>query len=392
MTTLSPNSPMKRNLSILAASLATLALLSAHMALAEDGVTDTEIKLGMCNALTGNSAALGTGVKAGASAFFARLNAAGGVNGRKINLVSYDDGYEPQQTVTQTKKLIEEDKVFALFGYVGTPTSSAILPQLAQTGVPFLAPFTGAEMLRHPIKKHVFNVRASYFDETEGLVERLTTDLGIKSIGVFIQDDAYGAAGEAGVLKALRKRDLTLTGRGTYTRNTVAVETGLAALMQAKPEAVIMVGSYKACAVFVKQARAGGFKPVFCNVSFVGTSALISALGGEGDGVYISQVMPSPWDASVPVVKEYQDAMKSTGQNDFDYTSLEGYVSAAVCARGLDQTGKDLTREGFLSALESLKTDINGLAVVFSATRHQALQDVYFTRVQDGKAVPITKF
>ena len=250
---------MKLTHSLLTLSLAGTLAFSGRVALAADGITDSEIKLGMCNALTGNSAALGTGMKAGASAFFAKLNAAGGVNGRQLTLVSYDDGYEPQRTIAQTTKLIDEDKVFALFGYVGTPTSAAILPQLAKSGIPFLAPYTGAEMLRNPVRKNIFNVRASYFDETEGLVERLTTDLGAKSIGVFVQDDAYGAAGEAGVVKALRKRGLTLAGKGVYTRNTVEVAAGLAALTQAKPDAVIMIGSYKACAAFVKQAKAGGF-------------------------------------------------------------------------------------------------------------------------------------
>lgn len=383
---------MKLQSSLTVLSLTAMLAFSARLAMAADGVTDSEIKLGMCNALTGDSAALGSGMKTGASAFFAKLNAAGGVNGRKISLVSYDDGYEPQRTIAQTAKLIDEDKVFALFGYVGTPTSSAILPQLAKSGIPFVAPFTGAEMLRHPVKKNVFNVRASYFDETEGLVERLTTDLGIKSIGVFIQDDAYGAAGEAGVLKALRKRSLTMAGKGTYTRNTVEVDAGEAALKQANPQAVIMIGSYKACAAFVKKAKADGFKPVFCNVSFVGTSALMRELGADGDGVYISQVMPSPWDASVPIVKDYQEAMKAAGQSECDYTSLEGYVSAAVFAQGLDNAGKDLTADGFIAALESLNASVSGLSIAFSPTSHQALNEVYFTKVQDGKAVPVTKF
>jgi len=330
---------MKPNQSIMVLALTTALAFSPRLAVA-DGVTDTEIKLGMCNALTGSSAALGTGVKAGASAFFSQLNAAGGVNGRKINLLSYDDAYDPPKTVAQTSKLIEEDQVFALFGYVGTPTASAIMPQFFKSGIPFIAPVTGAELLRNPVRKNVFNVRASYFDETEGLVEHLTTDLGVKTIGVFIQEDAYGSAGEAGVQKALHKRGLAEAGRGTYTRGTVEVTAGLAALKAASPEAVILVGSYKACAAFVKQAKAGGFKPVFCNVSFVGTSALIQEMGAEGEGVYISQVMPSPWDARVAIVKDYQTAMKAASQNDFDYTSLEGYVSAAVLTQGLKRPAR----------------------------------------------------
>jgi ABC-type branched-subunit amino acid transport system substrate-binding protein len=365
---------------------------AASVVRAEDGVTDAEIKVGMCNALTGPSAALGTGMKAGATAFFSKLNAAGGVNGRKINLLSYDDAYEPAKTAALTTKLIEEDKVFALFGYVGTPTASAIMPQLARSGIPFVAPFTGAELLRNPVKKNIVNVRGSYFDETEGLVEHLTTDLGIKSIGVFIQEDAYGAAGEAGVQKALRKRDLTLAGKGTYTRGTEEIASGLAALKSANPQAVIMVGSYKACAAFVKQAKAGGFKPLFCNVSFVGTSALMREMGDDGEGVYVSQVMPSPWDDSVPVVKDYQAAMKAAGETEFDYTSLEGYVSASVFAQGLDKSGTGLTREAFLNSLESLNTSIGGLTIALSPASHQAMKDIYFIQVRAGKAIPITKF
>ena len=378
-----------RSLGVVAAFSAALAL----RATAEPGVTATEIKVGMANALTGNAAALGTGMAAGVSACFAQLNAAGGIEGRKLTLVSRDDGYEPDKCVAQTKALIDDDKIFSLLGYVGTPTATAIMPLLAQNpNLVFLAPFTGAEFLRSPLKKNVFNVRASYFDETEGLIEHLTTDLGIKEIGVFIQDDAFGAAGEAGVLKALRKRNLTLAGKGTYKRNTSEVASGLDALKPAKPKAVIMVGTYKACAAFIKQAKAAGFTPIFCNISFVGTSALIKELGADGDGVIVSQVMPSPHDPSVAIVKDYQAAMKAAGGTEFDYTSLEGYVAATVYAAAIRKAGTALTRDGFLLALESLKAGIGGLEIEFSAANHQALRQVYFTRVEAGRAISIGRF
>jgi branched-chain amino acid transport system substrate-binding protein len=359
---------------------------------AEPGVTDTEIRVGMVNALSGNAAALGTGMAAGVNASFAQLNAAGGIHGRKLTLISRDDGYEPDKCVEQTKALIDDEKVFSLLGYVGTPTATAIMPLLAKNpNLVFLAPFTGAEFLRSPVKKNVFNVRASYFDETEGLVEHLIADLGIKEIGVFIQDDAFGAAGEAGVLKALRKRNLTVAGKGTYKRNTTEVAAGLQTLKAAGPKAVIMVGAYKACAEFIKQSKAAGFTPIFCNISFVGTAALIKELGAAGDGVIISQVMPSPQDASIAIVKDYQAAMKATG-GDLDYTSLEGYVAATVYAAALRKAGATLTRDGFLQALESLKAGIGGIDIEFGPTNHQALRQVYFTRVKAGSAVPITRF
>jgi ABC-type branched-subunit amino acid transport system substrate-binding protein len=375
---------------LLACTLVLTAM--STVAHAEDGVTKTEIVIGMSNALTGPAAGLGTGVKAGATAYINKVNAAGGVNGRKIKLVSYDDGYEPDQAAAMTNKLIEQDKVFALFGYVGTPTSTAVLPAASKAGVPYIAPFTGAEFLRNPINKIVYNVRASYFDETEGMVERLTKDLGIKKIGLFIQDDAYGNAGKAGVSRALAKMGLTPVGEGKYKRNTVDVDAALATLKAADPEAVVMVGTYKACAAFVKKAKASGFNPKFLNVSFVGTANFIKEAGTESEGVYITQVVPSPADASLPMVKQYQADMKSEGSSDFDFTSLEGHVDAVVLVEALRKAGTDLSRASFLTAFESLSLDLGGLKVAYSPTNHQGIKTIFYTVVKDGKAMSITKF
>lgn len=361
-------------------------------AAAEDGVSKDEILIGMSNALTGPSSALGTGMRAGAEAYFKKLNAAGGVNGRKVKLISLDDGYEPENTVKNTEKLINEHKVFALFGYVGTPTSVAVMPLIGKSKVPYVAPFTGAEAIRNPVNPQVFNVRSSYFDETEGLVEHFKADLGITKIGVFVQDDAYGAAGEAGVRRALAKRDLQMTGRGVYKRNTVDVDGGYAEVKKSAPEAVVLVGTYKACAAFAKKAKADGWKVKIANVSFVGTAALIKEMGKDGEGVFISQVLPSPSDASVPVVKEYQAAMKANGQSALDYTSLEGFVGAKVLAEGLSKAGKDLTRDGFRSSMEAMKFDVGGLEIAFSSGNHNGNNRVWFTMVKGGKAVPVTSF
>lgn len=373
--------------------VALLLLAAAFPCYAEDGVTQNEIVIGMSNALSGPAAGLGTQLKAGATAYFDKINAAGGVNGRKIRLISYDDGYEPERTAAMTRKLIEQDKVFALFGYVGTPTSAAAVPFATKMGVPYIAPFTGAEALRNPVQKLVFNVRASYFDETEGMVERLTKDLGVKKIGVFIQDDGYGNAGKAGVSRALNKRGMTLAGEGKYTRNTVDVDAGLAALKAANPEAVIMVGTYKACAEFVKKARASGFNPRFLNLSFVGTSNFINEAGSAGEGVYITQVMPSPFDDAMAIVKQYQAVLRKADKKaEFDFTSLEGYVDAVVLVDALKKAGSDLTRVSLLSALDSLNIDIGGLKVAYSPTDHQGIESIFYTVVKNGKAVSITKF
>ncbi len=370
-----------------------LFLAVTSSAYAEDGVTQNEIVIGMSNALSGPAAGLGTQLKAGATAYFDKVNAAGGVNGRKIKLISYDDGYEPEQTAAMTRKLIEQDKVFALFGYVGTPTSAAAIPFATKMNVPYIAPFTGAEALRNPVQKLVFNVRASYFDETEGMVEHLTKDLGIKKIGVFIQDDGYGNAGKAGVSRALNKMGLALTGEGKYTRNTTDVDAGLAAIKAANPEAVIMVGTYKACAEFVKKAKASGFNPKFLNLSFVGTSNFIKEAGSAGEGVYITQVMPSPFDDATAIVKQYQAVMKKADKKaEFDFTSLEGYVDAAVLVEALTKAGSNLTRATFLGTFETLNIDLGGLKVAYSPTDHQGSKSIFYTVVKNGKAASISKF
>lgn len=355
-------------------------------ALAETGVTGSEVTLGMANALTGPASALGTGIKKGASVYFEKINAGGGINGRKIKLISYDDGYEPKDTVTATNRLIKEDKVFALFGYVGTPTSKAIMPTINNEKIIFFGPFTGAEFLRSPVNKYIFNVRGSYFDEAETQVRHLAENLGIKKIGLFIQDDAYGLAVKGGVVRSLRQRGLELSGEGRYTRNTVDIEEGLSALKKANPEAVSMVGTYSAMAAFIKKAKKEGFDPVFLNVSFVGTDELVKELGPSGEGVVITQVMPSPYNPSLPIVKQYQEDMKAAGHSEFDYVSLEGYVDALVFAEILKKAGKDLTRDSFIAAAEALNLKHGGLAFSMSPKNHQALEKIHLTKITGGRA------
>jgi ABC-type branched-subunit amino acid transport system substrate-binding protein len=366
-------------------SFLVLLLASVPYALAENGVTATEVTVGMCNALTGPASALGTGMKKGSMVYFNKVNKAGGINGRKVRVISYDDGYEPKNTVEQTRKLIHDDKVFALFGYVGTPTSSAVLPLFNEARIPFWGPFTGAEFLRTPVNRHIFNVRGSYFDEAETQVQYLTEKRGIKRIAILYQNDAYGLAVKGGILKALKKRNLDLAGEGTYERNTEDVSTALAALKKANPEAVSMVGTYKAIAAFVKKAKAEGFNPVFLNVSFVGTAALVKELAGAGDGVIITQVMPSPRDASVPLVAQYRADMKAAGHTELDYTDLEGYVDAVVFVETLKKAGANLTRDSFIAAAEGLNAAIGGLNFKFTPADHHALEKIYLTRIAAGQ-------
>jgi branched-chain amino acid transport system substrate-binding protein len=355
----------------------------------EQGVTGSSITIGMANALSGPASALGAGMKEGALAYFRKINAAGGVNGRTIKLISYDDGYEPKKTVEATNKLVYEDKVFALFGYVGTPTSTAIMPLINKEKMIYWGPFTGAEFLRNPVNKYIFNVRGSYFDEAETQVKYLTEKLGKKRIGVLIQNDAYGLAVKGGVVKALKSRNMTIVGEGTFERNTENVDAGLAALKAASPDAVVMVGTYRAMAAFIKKAKGQGFNPVFLNVSFVGTAALVKELAGAGDGVIITQVMPSPYDTSLPIIRQYQNDLKAAGHTDMDYTDLEGYIDAVVFVETLKKAGNNLTQETFIKAAESMNASAGGLGFSFSQTNHQAMSRIYLTKIAGNKVVAV---
>jgi branched-chain amino acid transport system substrate-binding protein len=353
-------------------SLASLALvLASTLSLAENGVTDKEILIGQFAAISGPAALLGQRMQLGMQAYFTAVNAQGGVNGRSIKLVTRDDGYEPEKAAAAVKALIHEDKVFALAGSVGTPTGIAALPVVSAEQVPLVGMFTGAQALREPFNRQVFHVRASYFDETERIVQHLTT-LGVRKIAVFYQNDSYGKAGLDGVLRALTKRQLKPVAIATVERNSVDVSKALDTILKSEPEAVVQISAYTSCAAFIKAARAKGYGGQFFNVSFVGSQALADALGEAGAGVVISQVVPFPYIANSQVVREYQQRMSEAGHKDFDFSSMEGFLTARVLVEGLRRAGKNLSRETLIAGLESIHDlNLGGFTVNYSAKEHQ---------------------
>jgi len=360
------------------------ALLAAAVH-AEPGVTPTTIIIGQSAAFSGPASELGTEMRAGAMAYFQAINAAGGVNGRKIELRSLDDGYEGDRAAANTKKFID-DGVFLLFGYVGTPTSNASKPIFTAARVPFVGPFTGAESLRNPLNRYIFNIRASYFDETDKLVGQLAGQT-LDRIAVFYQNDDYGKAGLAGVQRAMQKRNMNIIATGTVERNTVDVAAAVTSICKVDPQGVVMISAYKSCAAFIKAMRAAGCNPQFMNVSFVGSKALAQETGPAGRGVGISQVVPFPWNISARVVKDYQQLLEaSTGTKNYSWTSLEGFIAAKVLVEGLRRTGADLTREKFITAMESLRDyDVGGYTVSFSPTDHNGSKFVELTVIgKDG--------
>ena len=269
--------------------------------------SESKIILGQSAAFTGPAAQLGIQFHRGAKLYFDQINAQGGVGKRLIELRTLDDGYEPDRCAENTRKLLADD-VFALFGYIGTPTGVVALPLAIKEKTPFFAPFTGAMVLRQPFNRYAFHVRASYNDETALIVKQMST-LGLKKFGVFFQNDAYGKAGLDGVTLALAGIGLKPAAQASFERNTVEITQAVKTLVDARPEAIVQVGAYKACAAFIRQARQAGYGGTFYNVSFVGTQALSDELGKEGAGVVVCQVMPSPYSAARPIARQFTEAI-----------------------------------------------------------------------------------
>ena len=266
----------------------------------------------------------------------------------------------------------------------GTPTGAAHLPVTTQAKVPLVGMFTGAEVLRVPFNRYVFHVRASYYDETEKIVEQLVST-GNKKIAVFFQDDSYGQAGLKGVEIAMGKRNMKILALGKVERNTVKVEDAVKTINAAQPDGVVMISAYTSIAEFVRQMKRSGSTTQFHNVSFVGSKALADSLKDEGYGVAISQVVPFPWSPSVPIVKEYQEIMAKAGNMDFNFSSLEGFIVAKVMVEGLKRAGKDLTREKLVAALEGMNNvDLGEFVVNFSPITHSGSKFVDLTMIGRG--------
>ncbi len=365
---------------------ATPALVDAGSAPAA-GVSDERVLFGQSAAFSGPASELGLNMRLGIQAAFQEANAKGGVHGRWLELTTLDDAYEPEAAIANTKQLIEQEHVFALIGAVGTPTSRSAVPVAVEANTPYLAPFTGAAFLRgEDLHNVVINLRASYNQETEEMVERLTNDLGIRRIALLYQDDSYGRAGYNGVQAALERRGMTLAAVGVYPRNTTAVKTALLDLREGQPEAVIMVGAYEPVAALVAWARHLGLIPVFMTISFVGSNALAQELGPEGAGVFVTQVVPFPTDTSLPVVQAYHRALAAHDPDAVPgFVSFEGYLAGRLTILGLERCGPDLSRECFLNSLRSAE-EIDGFSLRYGDADNQGSDAVFLSVIgADGR-------
>lgn len=356
---------------------------ASTQAAADQGVSDTEIRFAQVAAIEGPASALGTGMQLGILSAFSEANNAGGVNGRMLSLESMDDGYEPSRSIDAVNSVIESDNYLALIGPVGTPTTKATQPIATEANMPMIGPFTGAGFLRDPSLLNVVNLRATYDAETAAWINYLVDEKGYSNIAILYQDDGFGRVGLAGVKKAMDARGMTISAEGTYTRNTVAVKSALLEIRKAKPEAVVMVGAYKPLSEFIKLSKKMRMDPTFVTISFVGSKALAAELGDAGEGVIVSQVVPQPWDTSIPVVAEYQAALKAHDPAaEPGFVSLEGYLTGRVAIEALKTAGADLTREAYLTALTNLGAmDFGGFPMTFGPGDNQGSESVFLTRI-----------
>lgn len=362
------------------------------------GVNGEEIIIGSSSALGGHASFLGTQTIHGSMSYINEINENGGIYGRKIRLITYDDKYDPPKTVANTQRLISQDKVFVLFDYVGTPTSVKIIDIVHKAKVPAVGFFTGAEALRTPYRPYMFHIRDSYYAEAEGAVSYFCDKLDLKKIAVMYQEDAFGLAVLSGVQLALERRNLETITTATYIRGTMDVEDALISIKASGADAVVMVGTYSPLAKFIKISHDAGFHPYFHTVSFVGSRAFGKELietqkidPSEYEKIIVTQVVPSPFNEEFEGVGEYLALLGKYYPNDEpNYVSLEGFMNAKVLVKAFVDAGKNLTRESFINSIENIRNyDLGiGKAVSYDVLDHKGLEGIYYSKItKEGRFV-----
>ncbi len=340
---------------------------------------------------TGTIKELGNAVELGTNAYFHHINTNNLLNNKKIKLVAYEDKYEPQLTLQNIKKLIKDDKIFALYGFVGTPTVKNILPILRQTDIPFIAAFTGASFLRDDYYENIINFRSSYQQEIEEQIKYLHNKKGFTKIAVFYQNDEYGEDGYISVVNTLKKYNLSLVAEGSYKRNTLSIRHAFHAINNAKPEAIIMVGANKANTLFIKKAKKNkNFKnTIFCNISFGDASAMIKKLDGHTKNILFSQVVPSYNNLDIPIIKEYHKILKAYDSNyEAGFISLEAFLNAKIVVTALKNIKGSITRSKFIEELKKIpQNTLKGLKIEYK--NQQLFNKVYLFKYENNNFIKV---
>ena len=348
------------------------------------------LKLGISVPSSGIMKAWGSAVYNGADAYFSYVNDNNLLQDKKISLIVYDDMYEPERTIKNIKKLIDE-KIFVFFGFVGTPTVKKILPIVKEKNIPLIAPFSGAEFLRKPENKNFVNFRSSYDQEIDAIVKYLYEKKGIKRFAVFYQNDDYGEEGFVSLLESLNKRGLKLAGEGTYKRNTLSIKHALYEIRGVQPEAILMVGAYKANALFIKTAKKDSIfeDTYFCNISFGDADEMLKQLDKNTTNLLFSEVVPNYKDSNLKVVLEYKELMQKYYPNQaLGFISLESFLAAKTVVAALQNIKGDITRKKFLKEIKNLKSDsLGALEIGFKNT--QLHNKVYLYEYEDSNFIEV---
>ncbi len=361
--------------------------ICAMAARAEDGVTDKTILIGQTVSMTGQVAGAVKEMNEGARAYVDSVNRSGGVHGRKIEVRTLDDKFDPETAAANAVKLVKQDRVFALFLNRATPHTEAILPIIRSAGVPLVAPSTGAAIFHMPVNPLLFNVRAKYQDEVAKAVEHFAT-VGMREIGLLHVDDSFGRDALAGFKQAMAVRKLTPSIMTTFDRAKPDIMATVRAALDAKPQAVIIVGTATTTADLIKGIRAAGSRMQVMTLSNNSSQAFVKSLGADGLGVIVSQVTPAPHLVSTPLGQEFKVAASASGAT-VSYAAMEGFVAAKVLVEGLRRAGRNLTRESFIRALESMqKVDLGGLLISYSPNDHTGSEFVELTMIgKDGRFI-----
>ncbi len=389
---------MRRFLPLLLSSLAATAIATAQTAPTVFVVTDrpvaaNEVKVGISSAQSGRASAIGADYLRGARAYFERLNTKeGGIHGRKVKLIAYDDRFEPLAAILNTRRLINEDKVFALLNYNGGVGARAVGQLISDAQLPLVGAFTGLPALRQPLNRYLFNVRPSFNDETAAIVERLITDRQTTKIAVFYQTDLDGESILGGVQRALRGRGMSVASSAAVVRNSVDVNAAVESFLSNRPDAIVLGTTYGSAAALVQRLKARGFSPVFCATSFVGAEAFSEAAGADADGTFITQVVPSPGDPAMRITTSFSEDMKAANEVGSTHAALEGYLNAAVLAQGFRDTGPNLNTAAFVRTMEGMNVDLGGPVVTFTPSSRQGLKEIYLSAVRQGQIVKVENF
>jgi ABC-type branched-subunit amino acid transport system substrate-binding protein len=366
-----------------AVSLATYLLLLASFSANANLLNNNKsastkiIKLGMSNALSGPSSKLGQDLKAGASVYFNSVNARGGIHGKSIELISLDDGYEPERTVINTKNLLEQN-VQALFGYVGTPTSHAIMPTLLSSQIPYLMPFTGADFLRSPTTENIFNLRASYYQEIKAQIEYLINIKKFTKIALVIQADEFGLTAQRAVNKILNKNALKLTSTARYRRNSDDIKSAITKISSQPVDAVVFVGTYQPLISLINIAHQQKLDILFTSLSFIGSHNVLNQIP-ESSKLLLTEVVPAPEECHWDICKKFILDMRSAGYNKLNRIQLEGYLNAFVFAEVAKNCKDKISSLCLIKQFKQYKYQNKSLKINFDNANRQGLQDVYFS-------------